>query len=157
MGGYSVISRIRIFMQRSQLFSIVTFVFCLTAAGCGGDGFSVVPVSGVVTLDGKPLAGARIGFEPRATEGLNAGPGSYGETDGQGRFELVTLHGRKGAVAASHRVTISTYRAEQDRETGAMRTVSEERVPQRYSEREPLEFTVPKEGTAAANFELQSP
>ena len=38
----------------------------VAVAGCGEKGKTFVPVSGVVTLDGKPLAGGNVVFQPVA-------------------------------------------------------------------------------------------
>lgn len=124
-------------------------------AGCGGDSFSVVPVSGMVTLDGQPLADARVAFEPIAAVGeLLAGPGSHGKTDAAGRYRLETLDGRPGAIVGRHRVTISTAVAAPPGGANEFETV-DERVPPRYLDGgETLEFTVPTGGTDAADFAL---
>src|SRR5439155_21810734 len=60
----------------------------LITTGCGS-GNKVVPVSGTVTLDGKPLANAHVAFQPEAPKGSqNAGVGSYGVTDASGKYTL---------------------------------------------------------------------
>jgi hypothetical protein len=69
------------------------------AAGCGGGGKAdlpkLVPVSGTVTLDGKPLAGAMVSFIPTgATPGRSM---FYGATGADGRYELVYDEKHKGA------------------------------------------------------------
>jgi hypothetical protein len=109
-----------------------------------------------VTLDGDPLAAARVGFEPiRKGERMDAGPGSYGVTDEQGRFELESLHGDQGAVIGEHRVWISTYEGKEGPH-GSVITVKPEKVPPRYNSQTELTFTVPKKGTDAADFDLES-
>ncbi len=81
---------------------------CLLAfVGCG-DGLNVVPVSGVITLGGKPLSGAGIITQPIGQATRNPGPGSFGRTDAQGHFELELVKpARKGAIVGSHRIMIS--------------------------------------------------
>ena len=72
-------------------------VMLLVASGCGGN---TVPVSGVVTLDGKPVEGAAVSFTPEKSDGVG---GSYGKTDAQGRYSLKTVIGDKaGAAAGKH-------------------------------------------------------
>jgi hypothetical protein len=79
----------------------------LAAVGCGGPRY--VPVSGVVTLNGKPYPGAVVNFQPVATGGdAYPGRGSYGHTDSEGRFTLVVDDKVKGAVVGKHRVRIAT-------------------------------------------------
>src|SRR5262245_17864253 len=78
------------------------------ALGCGSQ--RVVPVSGTVTMDGQPLAGAEISFAPIAKEGaIEAGPGSAGKTDKEGKFTLKTIKGESGAIPGKHRVAISVF------------------------------------------------
>ncbi len=129
----------------------------LLFGGCGGSAYPLAGVSGVVTLDGKPLAGARVAFQPRREgEGLDSGPGSYGTTDAQGRYTLHTIDGAHGAVVATHEVNISTYVGEADPTTDTPKTLAPERVPTRYQEPDALTFTVPPEGTTAADFHLRT-
>jgi hypothetical protein len=82
------------------------FVLALVAwAGCGGGGPAVEKVTGVVTLDGKPVEGATVSFVP-AAGGLFAS----GLTAPDGTFTLNTAApGAKpgsGAVAGDYRVAI---------------------------------------------------
>jgi len=65
----------------------------------------LVPASGVVTLDGKPLAHVLVRFTP-TERGLSAAWISEGTTDDLGRYELVSPMG-PGAVVGTHRVTVS--------------------------------------------------
>lgn len=82
--------------------------YCLLAmgmigvAGCGQKGPHLVPVSGLVTLDGEPLASAAVAFEH--TGGLN---NATGVTKDDGRFELAIHKMGKGATPGPHRVQIS--------------------------------------------------
>ena len=54
----------------------------LVFSGCG-DNRAPAKVTGTITMDGRPLAGAEVTFAP--TDG---GRQSYGYTDSQGRYEL---------------------------------------------------------------------
>ena len=122
-------------------------------AGCGDGSHTIARVSGIITLNGKPLANASVGFEPISTgNGAKAGPGTYGTTDEEGRYHLETLDGRKGGSIGKCRVSISTHRAKRG-DDGSPVTTAEERVPAKYSS---LTFEVPAEGTDSANFELTS-
>jgi hypothetical protein len=83
----------------------------LLAAGCSsGGGPSYVPVTGQLTLGGKPMANAKVTFQPiGSAENPNPGAGSYGKTDGDGRFSLMVV-GKdvRGAVAGKHHVEVTT-------------------------------------------------
>lgn len=132
---------------------------CLLVAvlGCSRSEYPLGPVSGVVTLDGKPLSGARVGFEPiRRGEGPNAGPGSYGTTDAEGRYRLKTIDGDTGAVVGRHNVRLSTFRGEVIPGRDEVKVVVVEKVPDRYIQTGALTFEVPPEGTEAADFDLHS-
>jgi len=74
----------------------VSFAALLVAwsfTGCGGaKGPKVEYVEGVVTLDGKPLEGASVGYSPvTPSQGLPAG----GKTDASGRYRLTAVRGGK--------------------------------------------------------------
>lgn len=74
----------------------------MSIAGCGGDGISIIPTEGTVTLDGKPLDKIMVEFWPESE-----GPRSFATTDDQGHFELTTDDGkRKGAAPGSHKVVL---------------------------------------------------
>lgn len=123
-------------------------------AGCGPSA-TVEPVSGVVTLDGKPLGGAVVRFSPAPQADPQAVKMmAIGETDDQGRYSMQVYDGPTGAVVGVNRVTISTARSlDSDAEEGGM---SPELVPSEYNSRSKLEFEVPAGGTDSANFELRS-
>lgn len=124
-------------------------------AGCGRQEFRLVAVGGTVTLDGKALEGARVSFEPmRVGEAIVVGPGSYGLTDRDGRFQLATAEEQAGAVPGPHRVRISTFLAELDPTRENMKVVRPEVVPPHYLADGALTFSVPESGTDAADFEL---
>lgn len=130
----------------------------LGAAGCGkGSGRKVVPVSGRVTIDGKPAPNIAVVFQPVAGGKEEAGVGSTGVTDAQGRFTL-TLTGtekRPGAVVGRHRVTFSGAAAPRAETDDSAQASPPDPVPARYREK-PLEFEVPPGGTDQANFNLES-
>ena len=135
----------------------VLVILCL--AGCGsGAGYKVVPVSGKITLDGQPLAGATVTFQPEASgkEGT-AGPGSAAVTDAAGKFVLQTAEAKRkpGAVVGKHTVRISGVQDQRAPDDDSARPQVKDPVPLRY--RDPgLPFDVPAAGTDKADFELQS-
>jgi hypothetical protein len=73
----------------------------LAVAGCGR-GPALAPVSGTVTMNGKPLARVRVEFWPE-----EGSPRSTGSTDEAGRFTLTTDGTAKpGAVVGRHKVVL---------------------------------------------------
>ena len=94
------------FMKNRILFKF-SLLFCLVClSGCGGGDFA--PVTGVVTVNGQPMANVRVVFAPMATaDTIEPGPPSLGVTDSEGRYELSTKDGSYGAVAGQHTVTFT--------------------------------------------------
>jgi hypothetical protein len=87
--------------------SVLSVAWLLVAAGCGSKGPNLppqYPVSGSITIDGKPLAGAGIMFLPR---GETRGTGAFGMADAAGKYSLKTDHGGPGAPEGEYAVTIS--------------------------------------------------
>jgi len=80
---------------------LVLLVF--TAAGCGGK-YTPVPVSGVVTLDGKPVEGATVYFYPVGDE--REGRPATGNTDKNGEYHLSTMKPRDGALRREYKIVV---------------------------------------------------
>lgn len=126
--------------------------------GCGGSKYQIVPVAGVVTLDGQPLEGAKLVFSPvGSAENPYPGPRSTATTDAEGRFRLTTSEGQGGAVIGSHRVRVSTLRESVDPEN-PLRIIKStaERVPREYRSGGRLDTTVPDGGVEDLQFDLVS-
>ena len=125
--------------------------------GCGPGKFA--PVSGTVTMNGKPLAGALVIFSPIAKEGsIDAGPGSSGKTNDKGEYTLTSDTGRTGALVGKHRVSVSlmnpgTGESDDRRRPGQLVN----QVPVRYNGKTELTYEVPAGGTDKADFALKSP
>jgi hypothetical protein len=77
--------------------------------GCGGgvSGPPTEPVSGVVTLDGQPVAKANVVFVPDG-----AGQGAAGVTDEAGKYALTTTTSRDGAVVGSYKIMVTKVTAD---------------------------------------------
>jgi hypothetical protein len=134
--------------------AIFAVLMCV-ATGCGSSpGPELAVVYGVIRLDGEPLTGARVEFNPRqpprAGRHEPAASGSFAVTDERGYYELEYGVGRVGAVPGEHTVKISTRNANPD----ALQSWRE-RVPPAYNVSSQLKFTVSK-GTNVADFPLQS-
>jgi hypothetical protein len=83
----------------------ICFVLLLMSfAGCGKTGPDIAPVTGRITLDGKPLEKADILFQPAGSK-----PPSAGRADANGRYELAYKRGVMGGTVGSNtvRITIS--------------------------------------------------
>jgi hypothetical protein len=118
-------------------------------AGCGG---SSAPVSGRVTLNGKPLANARVTFQPQSGSD-QGGLGSTAITDQNGNFSLKFVgKDTEGAMVGKHRVTISSRSGPEEDDSG--KSIKEE-VPAEYNTESKLTFDVPSGGTKDANFDLK--
>src|SRR5712692_11334611 len=117
-------------------------------AGCGGP--KIVPVSGVVSLDGKPYRKAVVSFQPIGSkDNPNPGRGSAGVTDEQGRYTLTYDGTAPGALIGKHRVRIFT-------EFGAMPPPddkSESAPGEKKSFREPI----PPEWNELSQKEFEGP
>lgn len=123
------------------------------AAGCE-DGPKVARVAGRVTLDGKPLPGATINFQPNDTKKLTSGPGSFAVTGEDGKYVLQLVGQKKaGAVLGSHQVLVS----KPAREVPADKDdISPDLLPAKYNKKSTLTFDVPAGGTETADFDLKS-
>lgn len=90
-------------MRFLQSFSIALSLLTLLSLGCGGSAHpDMVPVSGTVSYQGQPLAGAQVVFHndkaPRAASG---------QTDAQGNFTLTTFEPGDGAIVGEYRVSVA--------------------------------------------------
>jgi hypothetical protein len=130
------------------------------AVGCG-PGNRFAPVSGRVTLNGQPLAGAVVSFQPIAPEGaVDAGPGSMGKTNENGEYTLQADTGQKGAWVGKHRVRISLVTqqvGEGDARPPRGGWPHADKVPRRYNDESKETFDVLPGGTDKADFPLTSP
>lgn len=136
--------------------SLVIVLGCcaLIVTGCESKTYSLVDVSGIVTLDGKPVPGAVVNFQPQAGESRSPGPGSTGRCDIDGRFELKTIRDEPGAVMGVHTVRIYSYSPESPPTTDGGTESHKEIIPDRYNYASTLTYEVPAEGTTTADFAL---
>jgi hypothetical protein len=89
-------------------------VIAVAVAGCGYRRPARVPVEGVVTLDGRPLAGAAVMLVPEA-----GGRAGLGGTDKEGRFTISTYGAGDGAVFGPHRVVVTKFVSKKQRRAAA--------------------------------------
>lgn len=110
--------------------------------GCGHAGPQLAPVSGRVTLDGKPLRDADLVFQPD-----DAKSPSYGRTDADGRYDLGYKRGVPGGLVGWHTVKIAEVKEI---------TRHPQRVPQRYNTESELRREVKPNEKNVFDFELES-
>lgn len=103
---------------------------CLVSlVGCGGDGLHLATVDGIVTLNGEPLAEARIVFYPEGGGRL-----SHAITDLDGSYSLVYVDGIRGALPGTHKVSISTFvEADPDSDDALIKMGQRELLPPQYN------------------------
>ena len=77
----------------------------LLCGGCRKSGPELAPVSGRVTLSGKPLENADVVFQPD-----NGKPPAIGRTDAEGRYELAYKRGVMGGPIGQNTVQIRVSR-----------------------------------------------
>ena len=114
-------------------------------------------VSGVVTLDGKPLSDAEVTFEPNIDPNIQGGSTEYyeamrraasrGRTNEAGEYTLSYVGGFDGAVPGKHTVRVNAKRVENK--------MSVEILPPRYHRQSVLTKQVDESG-GPYNFDLKS-
>ena len=80
--------------------ALAAAAFVGVLSGCQGDAPKVVPVKGVINLDGQPLAGGFIATVPASGRGAKA------TVQADGTFELGTYASNDGAVPGTHKVAV---------------------------------------------------
>ena len=117
------------------------------------------PVSGVVTLNAKPVAGAMVQFVP---QGSTKGNDCFGLTDESGKYSLKQFRGEEGAQVGEYSVVIALHLKPDGstlKEGEAPREVMASQVlPKMYSE---LASTMLRakvaEGGGKFDFDLKDP
>jgi hypothetical protein len=77
----------------------------LLTGGCSRSGPEIAPVSGRVTLAGKPLEKADVVFQPESGK-----PPASGRTDADGHYELAYKRGVMGGPVGQNLVQIAVSR-----------------------------------------------
>ena len=154
---------------------LLAFALILAGLDCGCSSGGVgtprtAPVSGIVTLEGKPLVGAEVHFVGEKFSG-------YGVTNSEGKYALV-----QGAVPGANKVYISKIEGGKNQDPAIAEDVEQLRtaaasfkndpsrsgskagladipheiVPNQYSDpqKTKLTFPVPEGGAANADFRL---
>jgi hypothetical protein len=134
---------------------LLSIIFVLLLNGCSGK-LPIVPVSGTVTLDGKPLEGFQVFFQPIHGETSKPMLTASGLTNAHGKFTLKTVeeNPRKGVSVGEYRVTIGWV----DPDSMSLGDSEPQRQPPVNIpvniQTEGVLFTVPPKGTPNADFYL---
>lgn len=131
-------------MERHQLGMRTPFLFPLVMtvlAGCGKTGPDVAPVSGRVTLDGRPIEFVDVTFQ---AEGKSPG---VGRTDKDGHYALMYKRGVVGTPIGPNRVTLMV---------NTERTHGPQNIPVRYNTESDLSREVQAGEDNVFDFDLKS-
>lgn len=139
-------------------------VLLLGLPGCGGSGDQpeLGQVSGTIKLDGKPLSGVAVVFQP------DSGRPARGVTNSEGKYELTYIRETRGTKVGHNRVEIAPSEEggededadelEGDVDSPQVKQPANARkpsVPARYNTKSELEADV-KPGKNTFDFELTS-
>jgi hypothetical protein len=131
----------------------------LIIPGCGGNNgqLDVYPVSGIVTLQGKPIEGATVMFFGQDEHLRAVGvPIPEGTTDASGKFELTTYEAGDGAPAGNYAVSI-TWMEETGNSDDPELVTRRDRLKNRYASPDSSDLTamVEADDNELPPFELQ--
>jgi hypothetical protein len=149
-------------MMSARRFSrpLLALILMATPSGCsrGRDDLPRVPVSGTVTMDGKPLPEGVILFSPIG-EATASSAGATGAIK-EGTFSIPR---EDGPVPGNHRVSISrtdvievpAVKGKQSIGAGRKR-LGPELIPARYNSKSELTRQIKRGGATDLTFELRS-
>jgi hypothetical protein len=110
-------------MQNRNLIRAAALSIALSAAiGCQQSPYELAPVSGKVSIDGRPVSRAKVMFAPiEVGDSPNPGKPAFGMLQEDGSFVLTTYKPNDGAVVGEHWVTIINLarKAEEPAASGA--------------------------------------
>jgi hypothetical protein len=143
------------YMLRMALLSCLVF-----AAGCGGSS-DTIPVHGSVTLDGKPLPGAVILYQPNDVGPNKPSRTAQGTIMTDGTYSMSSYQPNDGVLPGEYTVVIANLppTVAFDQFSKAPPTPAGPKIPAIYMDpsRTPLKATVPTSGgTQEINFEMKS-
>ncbi len=122
-------------------FVVVACAMGLAIAGCGrSDLPELGRVQGTVTLDGKPIPEAAVGFYP-----LSGGRQALSTIDNEGKYDLIFVHGVSGAKTGMNEVTV--FWPDGTEPTAA--------IPAKYNTKSELKFDV-KPGKNTFDIKMES-
>lgn len=98
-------------MYKKHFAIVVQGLILVSLNGCGGDKLDLVPVSGAVLVDGKPLikvGQGGVSFFADAAKGNQTQHIPTGVIDAEGKYELET-GGQKGAPPGAYKVLVNAF------------------------------------------------
>ncbi len=138
-------------MKSKSIIPLAVTATLIFVAGCGRSGPAVVPVTGVVKVNGQPMADVFVEFQPN-----KEGWGSRGKTGADGKFELFYRDGEKGAEAVKHKVKISTLVEQDDESKDPIKKKGRpEMLPPQYNEKSTLEADLSGGDGTELTFDLE--
>ena len=81
------------------------YLAVLATSGCSGRSDGLSPVSGKVSVEGKPLKTGSVSFRPDASKGNQTLHHPTGDIDAEGNYLLYTI-GKKGAPPGWYKVLV---------------------------------------------------
>ena len=141
-------------MKHSQHVSLATsgllLVFAFSLIGCGSSGPELVPGSGVVMFEGKPLASGSVMFQPKR------GRHSRANIQPDGTFVMTTFDEFDGTTVGEHMVRVASREKAQVDEYGE-EYAGKSLIPKAYANFRTSGITVdiPPEGTDSIVIELK--
>lgn len=137
----------------TRLLTFALAILLISSCGTKDTLPKVVPVTGEVLYQGKPVAGALVTFL-----GDGTAPPAVGQTDTAGKFKLLTQD-REGAAPGKYRITVSKVETvggaantnpsmDEAAKAPAIATQTKSSLPAKYGDptQSPLEQTVTEAG-----------
>jgi hypothetical protein len=146
---------------RSLVAGSLALAALVASAGCGDGKIRRYPVTGTVTVDGKPADGALVIFCPVNPTGELEHLRPAGKADAAGTFSLTTIETGDGAPAGDYKVLVQwptpVQNANEDR-GGRARSRGPDRLKGKYYnlEKTPLTAKVDEKSNTLQPFELKS-
>lgn len=102
--------------------------------GCGGEEKpQTVLVSGLVTLDGKPLPKGTVTFQSKSKGDGSLKRPAIGQIDSSGRVQLSTFEAGDGVIPGSYTVVITAFENDPSAEEYAAGAKRKSLIPEKYS------------------------
>lgn len=136
---------------KSTQLLLLTLILCTTSTGCGSSGDplpELADVSGIITLDGAPLANAKVIFEPQNAPDKTISKASSATTQSDGSYDLEYNSDASGASVGQHKVIVMKL-SDNPEEAG------KQLVPAKYNDKTELTAEVDA-GDNIINFDLKS-